>query len=146
MFLMWVKIGYWMKLFEGPAMFITQIYEVIASIKGFISIYLVVLAAFANLFAIIQLNTFEDLDKAEYNYVSKKFENRFYDSIYQVYLFSVGEFANMDENTGGDNEDLAHVAFILSTMILLILFMNMIIAIMSEKFSEVQGNAELYKF
>jgi hypothetical protein len=23
MFLMWIKMGYWMKLFEGPAMFIT---------------------------------------------------------------------------------------------------------------------------
>jgi hypothetical protein len=53
MFLMWVKMGYWMKLFEGPAMFITQIYEVVASIKGFIMIYIVVLAAFANLFGII---------------------------------------------------------------------------------------------
>ena len=137
MFLMWVKMGYWMKLFEGPAMFITQIYEVVASIKGFIMIYIVVLAAFANLFGIIQLNTFENLEKAEYNYVSKKFDNRFYDSIYQIYLFSVGEFANMDENTGGDNEDLAHFAFILSTMVLLILFMNMIIAIMSERFAVV---------
>ena len=52
----------------------------------------------------------------------------------------------MDENTGGDNEELAHFAFILSTMVLLILFMNMIIAIMSERFAVVQGNAELYKF
>ena len=31
-------------------------------------------------------------------------------------------------------------------MILLLLFMNMIIAIMSEKFAEVGANAELYKF
>jgi hypothetical protein len=49
----------------------------------------------------------------------------------------VGEFANMDENTGGDNEEMAHFAFILSTMVLLILFMNMIIAIMSERFAVV---------
>ena len=53
MFLMWAKMGYWMNLFDGPAMFITQIYEVVASIKGFSIIYLVVLAAFANFFAII---------------------------------------------------------------------------------------------
>ena len=109
-------------------------------------IYLVVLAAFANFFGIIQLNTFENLEKQDYNYVAKKFDNRFWDSAYQIYLFSVGEFANMDDVTGGDNEYLAHFAFIISSMVLLILFMNMIIAIMSERFAVVNENAELYKF
>ena len=51
MFLMWIKMFYWMKLFEGPAYFITQINEVMISIGGFSQMYLIVLLAFANLFA-----------------------------------------------------------------------------------------------
>lgn len=63
-----------------------------------------------------------------------------------MYLFSLGDFAAYAEFSGGHDKNLAWIAFILSTFVLLLLFMNMIIAIMSEKFAEVGQNKELYKF
>ena len=81
MFMMWIKMFYWGKLFEGPAYFITQIIEVMNSIGGFGKMYLIVVFAFANMFAIIQLNTFDNLVKGDYDYVSPTFSNRFIDSI-----------------------------------------------------------------
>lgn len=82
MFLMWIKLFYWMKLFEGPAHFITQIHEVIISIGGFTQMFIIVLLAFSNLFVIIQLNTkTEGEAEPDYSYVVESVGQRYWDAL-----------------------------------------------------------------
>jgi hypothetical protein len=120
---------------------------VVSSVRGFSLLFFFVLIAFANLFLILQLNTVDIEDQGiEYEYVKESVGNRFLDALIQMYLFSLGEFSAIDGFAGGNDTNLAWLAFLISTFVLLLLFMNMVIAIMSEKFSEVGANKELYKF
>jgi hypothetical protein len=61
-----------------------------------------------------------------------------------MYFFSLGDFGAIEGFTGGQDKNLAWIAFLISTFVLLLLFMNMVIAIMSEKFAEVGQHSELY--
>jgi len=55
-----------------------------------------------------------------------------------MYLIALGEFS-MDGYKEGTNTNLAFLFFILATFFCLVVFINMLIAIMSETFSVVQS-------
>lgn len=100
MFLMWIKMFYWMKLYSGPAYFLIQLQETVIAVAGFAVMYAVVLLGFANFFHIIQMNVPED---ADFNYVEPNFGIFFLDSIVDMALLSIGEFASMDGYSEGHN-------------------------------------------
>ena len=56
-FLLWIKVFYWMRLFESTAYFINLISQTIADIKIFLYLVLIVVIAFANVFFILNNNT-----------------------------------------------------------------------------------------
>lgn len=75
----------------------------------------------------------------EYHYVDEYTGIPFIDSIIAMYLVALGEF-DMDGYKQGPNKIAAWIFFILASYLLLVVFMNMLIAIMGETFSQVQSH------
>ena len=141
MFMLWVKGFYWAGLFEEPAYFVVQLIKTMSAVKGFAALFVIVLFSFASYFFLLQLNLKDggwvDGDES-FNYVEETIGNSYLDAILSMYLLSLGEFHSMDGYSGGFNKISAWIMFIFATIILLLLFMNMIIAVMSEPFEEVK--------
>ena len=84
-----------------------------------------------------------DLDdpyNTQFNYVEPILDQEYFDAFLNMYLLSLGEFYSLDGYKSGYNAKSATLMFILATIFLLLLFMNMIIAVMSEPFEEVREN------
>jgi hypothetical protein len=62
-----------------------------------------------------------------------------------MYLLSLGEFNSMDGYSGGFNVKSSWAMFIFATVILLLMFMNMVIAVMSEPFEDVKNAKVAYQ-
>lgn len=60
------------------------------------------------------------------------------DSLIGVYLIALGEFASMDSYSSGPNKISAWLMFMSATFLLLIVFMNMLIVIVSQTFETVE--------
>ena len=61
-----------------------------------------------------------------------------------MYLASLGEFNSSDAYVGGYNVKSAWMMFLLATVVLLLTFLNMLIAVMSEPFEDVKENKDAY--
>jgi acyl-coenzyme A synthetase/AMP-(fatty) acid ligase len=64
------------------------------------------------------------------------------DAVISMYLASLGEFNSSDGYVGGYNVKSAWMMFLLATVLLPLLFLNMLIAVMSEPFEEVKENRD----
>ena len=62
-----------------------------------------------------------------------------------MYLTSLGEF-DSEGYSDGPNSSLAYLFFFLATFLVLVVFMNMLIAIMGDTFATVQEEAEQSKY
>ena len=122
--------------------------------SGFITLFVFVLIAFANYFFILQQNLDEGGwvdDENEhnpndsYNYVEESIGNPYLDAFISMYLLSLGEFNSMDGYSGGFNVKSSWAMFIFATVILLLMFMNMVIAVMSEPFEDVKQSKVAYQ-
>lgn len=147
-FAFWMKCFYWMKVFQKFAHFVTLITETILGIKTFMFMLFLCICAFANLFFIINNNSFANPsnlkhlppggDASELRYVSEFIEIPVLDSLISMYLTGLGEF-----DTGGytyegsPNIYMAWFFFLLATFLVAVVFMNMLIAIMGNTFGEV---------
>jgi hypothetical protein len=145
MFFMWLKMFYWMKLYAGPAYFLIQLQETAIAVVGFLTMYAVVCLAFANFFHIIQMNVPEGgMGPDGLNYVEPNFGIPFVDAFVVMCLLSIGEFTSMDGYSEGHNPLAAWTMFALAIVIMLLLFMNMLIAVMAAPFAAVEENKSLY--
>jgi hypothetical protein len=141
---------YWMGLWPEPAYFLVQLSKTLPAVSGFIILFVIVLISFANYFFILQMNNPEggwvnDDDGQNYNYVEQSIGNPYADAVISMYLVALGEFNSMDGYTGGYNVKSVWAMFLLATVILLLLFMNMVIAVMSEPFGDVQARKVGYQ-
>ena len=75
----------------------------------------------------------------DYHYVDDYVGNSMVDSLISMYLLALGEF-DLDGYKQGHDVSLAWIFFVMASFLLLLVFMNMLIAIMGETFSEVQSN------
>lgn len=147
--MLWTKMFYWMGLWPEPAYFLVQLSKTLTAVTGFITLFFIVLIGFANYFFILQLNNpdggWVDDDGSTYNYVEGSISNKYIDAFLSMYLLSLGEFNSMDGYSGGFNVNSCWFMFILATIILLLLFMNMVIAVMSEPFEDVKNSKVAYQ-
>jgi len=141
-FLKWMKFFYWGKLFKTSAYFIVQLYETVSAMKGFIFLLFICIIAFTNFFMIIAKNKREE----EAGYVTNFVENNFVSALLSIYLLSLGEFAELDGYKEGHDRQLAWVMFVLGTLIIQLVFMNMLIAVMSTPFSIVMEKETLFRY
>jgi hypothetical protein len=150
-FMLWLKLFYWLQLWDVPAYFIIQMQKTAEAVQGFLIILLVMILTFANFFYIIQKNLPPDGwkdDKGDsYNYVEGIIDNAYIDSFTNMYLASLGEFNSMAGYSGGYNQKSAWLMFLLATVLLLMILLNMLIGIITEAFNEVVANknAEVLK-
>ena len=130
LFLMCLKMFYFMKLFEKPAYFLAQLKHTIAAVLGFLVMFLVLVMSFSLVFFALQQNLpeggIELEDGTQLNYVDSKVGNKFMDAVISVYLISLGEFQT-DGYSEGENKKSAWAMFLLATLALQVLFMNMVI-------------------
>lgn len=61
-FVMWVKVFYWMRLFNGTAPFVTLIIATLRDIRVFMVMLFIIIAGFANFFYIMNLNSLDTAD------------------------------------------------------------------------------------
>ena len=107
------------------------------------------MCAFGNFFLIMNGNTTGAISllkemhptasgEEDYRYVAKYLGNDFFDALISMWLLGTGEF-NTDNQaySKGPYKALAYFFFLLATFVVLIVFMNMLIAIMGETFAEV---------
>lgn len=101
----------------------------------FVIIVGIIMIAFANFFYVINLNS--------PGVVVKRTGNGYFDAFLDIYLLGIGEFEDKLEGINNSpNVYLGWFFLIMATFFVLIVFMNMLIAIMGDTFSQVQSIKE----
>ena len=147
----WFKIFYWGKLFKTSAYFIVQLYETVAEMQGFMSLLVMCIIAFTNFFMVIQKNKdVQELDEfgndEHPNYVTSYVDSQFFAALISVYLLSLGDFQELEGYSEGHDRQFAWIMFVFGTIIIQLIFMNMLIAVMSTPFSIVKENETLFRY
>jgi len=129
-FFIWIKFLYFLRVFDTTGYLIRMIIDVIRDMRAFMIILLVTIIAFANsFFSISEANLEED-----------KFVSGFLDSIFFTYRLSLGDWDT--ESMGQKAQFFVWLLFVLCTVFNLIVMLNLLIAIISETFANVNSNAE----
>lgn len=150
-FMKWMKCFYWGKLYKTSAYFIVQLYETVREMGGFMILLVMCIIAFTNFFMVIQKNKDpEQLDEFGVNehpdYVTSFVDSEFFASLISVYLLSLGDFQQLAGYSEGHDRQFAWLMFILGTIIIQLIFMNMLIAVMSTPFSIVKEKETLFRY
>lgn len=95
--------------------------------------WLIVMCAFGNFYYTINNNTEQTDDNhrvGNYTYI------KFIDAMLQMYMFSLGEL-DLDAQRSATDRLVGFALFILSTFVLSVIFLNIIIAIISDSYSKI---------
>ena len=137
LFFMWIKMFYWLRIFSKTRYFIKLIVSTISDLLRFVYIVLVIMAAFVTIFFVISCNL-TDEERKKKPYLQNYTGSRIADAMITVYFIMVGEFF-VDNFNQGPNQILLWPIFIICNFLLAVIFMNMIIAIMSQTYQEVSN-------
>lgn len=130
-FVMWIKVFYWMRLYASFAYYVKLITQTLADVKLFLLLCLIIIFAFANFFFMLNIGT-DDNNRAMIHYTGY----RILDSVIAIYQFSLGDF-HYSGFIHSEYDFLLWMSFMLCTFLLIVVFMNMIIAIMGNTFGNV---------
>jgi hypothetical protein len=137
-FIMWVKLFYWMRLFKPFSAFIRMITEIIKDIQVFLVMLIIALGAFANIIFVLNINR-KDSACTDDPSCGPIYDSVVgfapIDALIHAYLTGLGDF-NKD-NYSSENSAVVWVMFILATIIVQLIFLNLLIAIMGESFSRI---------
>lgn len=134
-FFMWAKMLYFLRIFPAFAYLIRMIVQVCLDMKVFMFILLVVILAFADSFYGISRE----------NEPEHVFAETFWDALMYAFLMALGDWSVPDA-LGKKVIPMAYILFLLSTIFNLIVMLNLLIAIISETFAEVNSNAEKFGY
>lgn len=132
--LMWIKMFYWMRIFKPFAAFIRMVEAIMNSISVFTIMLLLVLLAFANCIMVLQLNRHdtdaEPIFDAFTGYVP-------FDALIHAYLTGLGDF---NKDFYSDHNSLTvWIFFLIATILVQLVFMNLLIAMMGDAYSEIMA-------
>jgi hypothetical protein len=142
MFFMWIKVFYWFRLFATYAKCIKLIIQTITDMRYFFAMVLIIMLSFGN-FMYVANNTLEESGDSyiQREYVPKEYN--FVNSVLSVYMFgALGQFSQQTYITGYERYS-ASAMFIIGTFMVSVVFINMLIAIMSDTFADVESNKEI---
>lgn len=136
----WIKVLDWLRLFDKFAFFMDLITKTLGSIKIFIWIMLICYMLFGTSYYILdmsrgtkQFDNPEDSDQI----IDPIFGNIWFLNVFEnQYELGLGEFKTGEMANGDVNVILCYILFILATFFVQITFLNMLIAIMGEAYSE----------
>mmetsp|Transcript_33927 Transcript_33927/g.24970 ORF Transcript_33927/g.24970 Transcript_33927/m.24970 type:complete len:301 (-) Transcript_33927:33-935(-) len=131
-FFMWLKLLYFMRIFKNTGYLIRMIVVVISDMQSFLLVLLIGLIAFGD--------TFLCIARGNADYGGNVFTDNFVGSIIYVYNIILGGF-----DIGDYEDSIAYLLvvsiFILCTVFNMIVMLNLLIAIISESFANVNSNA-----
>ena len=157
-FIMWVKCFYWMRLFEKFAHFITLITQTIVDMSTFMFMLMLCIFAFTNFIVIINNNSsgandpikekYKDVYEDDlgnkinnWTYVTQFTDVAVFNAFISMWRTGLGEFDDAHYDKGAYTY-LLWTFFMMATFIILVVFMNMLIAIMTNTYEKVQGEQE----
>ena len=132
-FIMWIKVFYWMRLWESTAYYVKLITQTLSDVKLFLLLCLVILFAFANLFFMLNIGT-DSNNRALIAYTGWAV----IDSVIAIYQFALGDF-HYSGFIHSEYDALLWPSFMVCTFLMIVVFMNMIIAIMGNTFGNVMA-------
>jgi len=127
---LYLKFFYFLRVFDNTAPLIRMIIQISFDIRYFIMVFFIAVIGFGNGLYILSENNPPDTE----------FTKGFVDAILQVYRMALGDF-NTD-NFGSVNVWLVWCVFLVSTLLIMIILLNLLIAIMGDSFGRVQETAE----
>ena len=133
-FFMWFKLFYWMRLFKPFSAFIRMITEIVKDVQVFLVMLLIALGAFANVIFVLNLNRLDSDSDPIFDPVIGIAP---VDAMIHAYLTGLGEFGK--DNYSTENAATMWIMFIFATLIVQLIFMNLLIAIMGESFGRISG-------
>jgi len=136
-FLLYMKLFYWMKLFKPYSAFIRVITEIGKDIRVFSIMLLICLACFANVLMLMQHNRGDGDDEVIFEELVGFAPA---DALIHSYLTGLGDFGS-DNYSEGDKKTVWFM-FVVATILVQLVFMNMLIAIMGESFGRVTAMAQ----
>ena len=125
-----------MRLFQSLAKYVNLIQRTIQDCLKFMALVLIIIFSFTNFFYVINLNM---MDKGGSYLPQYSSDSPMLDAFLSVYFICIG-FYDVTGFGNGHDESYIWFMFILGTFINLIVFMNMLIAIMAKTFSDVMDN------
>ena len=135
-FFLWIKSLYFLRMHRGSAKFISMIVAVIGDMKIFLAVFSVSLVTFSQSMYIISNNNPDPSDR---------FISSFFDSMLFTYRIALGDW----DTSGLGKTDVLIILtlFILSTLFLCIIMLNLLIAIISDTYAAVEETSqnELYR-
>jgi len=135
-FFLWIKFLYFLRMHRASAKFISMIVAVISDMKIFLAVFTVSLVTFSQSMYIISNNNPNPDDR---------FISSFFDSMLFTYRIALGDW----DTSGLGKTDVLIILtlFILSTLFLCIIMLNLLIAIISDTYARVEGTSQndLYK-
>jgi hypothetical protein len=135
--LLWIKMFYWLRLFDKTRYFIKLIVATLKDIQKFFYIIGVIMMAFISIFYVISSNQLQRKETKD-PYLKEHTGSRTLDAAITVYFITVGEFF-YDNYSKGPNSTLLWPLFLICNFLMAVIFMNMIIAIMSATYEEVSS-------
>ena len=133
-FLLWIRVYYLMRVFQDTAHFITLISQIITDVKTFSIMLVIIGMAFANFYYVIDMG-----DKAQY--VGAYTSNNVVNVLMEMYFISIGN-SNTANYSQGENSGIIWTFFILASFIIVIVFMNLLISILSNTLDAVNDARE----
>lgn len=133
--IMWLKMFYWMRIFKPFAAFIRMVEAIVKSISVFSVMLVLVLLSFANIIMVLQLNR-HDHGGSPAEPVFDAFTTIVpFDALIHAYLTGLGDF-NKD-NYSEVNSVTVWIFFLGATIIVQLVFMNLLIAMMGDAYSQI---------
>lgn len=129
-FLLWLKLFYFMRIFSATAAFIRMITEIISDMAIFSFIYAMANLAFANAFFLLE-GGFTGV-VAEGDRVT---DTHWWRILIYTYMTGLGEFET--GYRGSENEAMFWIYFFFCTILIPVVLLNLLIAIMGDTFSRV---------
>ncbi|CDW73665.1 wd-40 repeat protein [Stylonychia lemnae] len=131
---LYLKFFYFLRLFDKTAPFIRMVVQMAYDIRIFIYIFFLTIIGFGNGFYLLSISNRNEDDR---------FIKSFPMSIMFVYRMALGDFDT--EKFGNESIYLVWFIFILSTMLIMILLLNLLIAIMGDSYGKVTQAEEQSK-
>eukprot|EP00347_Sterkiella_histriomuscorum_P012361 403368887 len=126
--LLWLRLLYFFRIFRTTGYYIRMLVEVIKDIKYFIFIFALTIVSFGHAWSIYLRNGTEYSDTETISH-----------SMGFVYRLALGDFSIIDE-FGDYHIEISWIFFILSSLILQIVLINLLISIVSDTFGRIKDN------
>lgn len=127
---LYFKLFYFLRIFFATAYLVRMIIEIIKDMKFFVGVLMIATIAFANAFYILGRNSV-GVNLAGDNLI---------DAFIFSYKMGLGDF--LTDDFGTRDEEFLWIFFLIDSLIILIVLLNLVIAIMGDTFDRVQETQE----